>query len=357
MLSDTKLEERIEKLISELSLPKTKEVQVGSHTEYVSWDWRDNTTEEVPEYATVPDLENITKIEAAQNGLIEIGRPVIKYVVDSFIPDLSVLVGIGKKDKEAPREISDKLADKVELYKPGTYGNSGAIETLLKFSMAIHSLDVANGLIRGLQNTSNDKYKAGLGCLAAIDKSKSKELADYIYQREFNTGRLTYSTLEAIAASNLKDWQFEDLPSIIKSLSIRDFPKHITDSKVAQIFKQVYNHGIKPEVVDLVISSLEENPSYEKEQLLIPVLALIPNDKAVDFLIENKRYDPPAQYYYGHEYSKFNLIRIATDEGSKKAARYLLEHSKFCTDIYKGSRQLGRGKFRSFISAVFKLRF
>jgi hypothetical protein len=197
-------------------------------------------------------------------------------------------------------------------------------------------------MLQRLQSRFNGKILSGV---ANIDKNEAKTLANSLYDKEVSEGKLNYETLLVIASEGLRDWKFEDLPQVLASLEgCHIISPGRTDEQIQQIFSSVYTNGARPEVVDFIKSKVK---NYDRH-LLLPALGMIANDEAVDFLIERR--GKRERIWRFDEYTK--ALKTAASKGSKKANEYIFKNSDSPVDIYYASRQMGRSKTRSLLSAI-----
>jgi hypothetical protein len=120
------------------------------------------------------------------------------------------------------------------------------------------------------------------------------------------------------------------------------------DLKIEKIFSMIYNKGKRPEVVDLIISVLQDGTDEEKatkSRWLMPALGQIANNKAVDYIIQTIQRG-------GHE-NFMNCqpaIHNAAEQGSRKALEYLGDPKT----VYQLSRESGKGIIKSLVSVAYR---
>jgi len=333
------LEDRIKELISELELPTSERVKVGEHEgpwlplDYTGKRYGSETIEDF-EDKDIP--ENVARVETARVEILTIGRPTAKYLASSGYYGIKkdLLIAIARNHPDSIREAMEGLE--------GQFG--GLIPPIFEFAE-----DIGIGkqvTVPFLDSRLNCLSYFQLCAFKKLDEPAARIAANRVYGNLVSEGRLDYHSLSAIANNELRDWKLEDLPSVLDVLATHSPEGVMGDVKIWKIFSMAYHDGKRPEVVDLIISSLRDGTDEEKAtkaRWLMPALGQIADDRAVDYLIQTIQ-----KCCHENFINCDPAIHMAAEKGSKKALEYIGDPKT----IYQLARESGKGILGSAFSVV-----
>jgi len=339
MAKQIQLEDRIKGLIFDLGLPTSERVKVGEHEgpwlplDYTGKRYGSETIEDF-EDRDIP--ENIAKVNAAKAEILRIGAPAVRYLASSGYYGINkeVLLEIARSHPDSIREAMEGLE--------GRFG--GLVPPVFEFAEEVGvGKDVT---VPFLASRLDSLEHHRLYTLKKLDESAARTAANRVYDDLVSQRKLSYHSLCAIAYNELRDWRFEDLPPVLNVLSTHPPESIMGDTKIWGIFSKAYDDGKKPEVVELMISSLQDGTEQEKTtkaRWLMPALGQIANERAVDYLIQTIQKG-------GHEnYMNCDpAIHMAAMKGSRKALEYIGDPKT----VYQLARESGKGVIRSAFSVV-----
>lgn len=338
MISNPSLERGIKELISELELPTSERVKVGEHTEeypnYMTWkNWISETVEDF-EDRDIP--ENIARVNTAREEILTIGRAAAKYLATSGYYGIKkdTLLALAKSHPDSIREAMTGLE--------GLSG--GLIPPIFEFAEEVGIGKEVT--VPFLASRLNSLEYHRLYALKKLDESAARTATNRVYDDLVSQGKVTYHSLCAIAYNELRDYKFEDLPHVLDVLATHPPEDVMGDLKIEGIFSMAYDGGNKPEVVDLIISSLLEGTDQEKatkSRWLMPALGQIADDRAIDYLIKTIQKGGFENYM-----NCDSAIHMAAKKGSRKALEYIGDPKT----VYQLSRESRKGVIRSAFSVV-----